>query len=321
MVQKKSNHPLNKLIDGMLGHAVGDALGVPHEFKERSRFRDHPVTGMDGFDTHNQPPGTWSDDTSLSLCLAESLLNGIDLEDQAAKFIAWREEGYWTAGGSVFDIGGATNVAITKLMDGVDPIVAGGKSEYGNGNGSLMRILPLLAVTNGMNSIERMAVCSEVGSVTHGHPRSIIACYLYLVFCEHLLITGSKEQSYQECKICFYELVNGFEGHYRKESAHFLQLFEIPVNLKKEREIESGGYVVHTLMASIWCLMTTDNFQDAVLKAVNLGGDTDTTAAVTGGMAGILYGEVDIPKAWLAVLKRKEAIVKLGQKLVFKYQK
>lgn len=133
------------LIRGMFfGIAVGDALGVPVEFIERSEIRNNPVTGMKGFGTFNQLPGTWSDDASLSFCLAESCIAGYSAEDLANRFILWLTEGYWTARGDAFDVGYTTQVAIEKILHGVSPYKSGESGEFSNGNGALMRIAPLI---------------------------------------------------------------------------------------------------------------------------------------------------------------------------------
>lgn len=132
-----------KIIGGILGLAIGDALGVPVEFISRQELRKKPVKEMTGYGTHSQPPGAWSDDTSLTLCLVESLCEaGYDLADTGKKFVRWYREGYWTPFGDVFDIGNATRQAILTLERGIDPALAGLADEWSNGNGSLMRILP-----------------------------------------------------------------------------------------------------------------------------------------------------------------------------------
>jgi ADP-ribosylglycohydrolase len=149
--QGQEEHPMTTprtvadwVTGAMLGKAIGDALGVPVEFRSRDALRRDPVSGMRAFGTHHQPAGIWSDDTSLALCLAESLCEtGIDFFDQADRFVRWRRLGYWTPRGEVFDIGGATARAICRLEEGVEPTEAGPAGESDCGNGSLMRILPL----------------------------------------------------------------------------------------------------------------------------------------------------------------------------------
>ena len=150
----------------LLGLAVGDALGVPAEFKSRETLKKNPVTEMTGYGTHNQPPGTWSDDSSLAFCLAESLCEGYNLKDIADRFIKWHDEAYWTPYGEVFDVGIATRKAIQRLKEGIDPGQAGGNTEYDNGNGSLMRIMPLLVLTDYSTTTEAYRLTEEVSSIT-----------------------------------------------------------------------------------------------------------------------------------------------------------
>lgn len=156
----------------MLGSIVGDALGVPVEFTSRSSLREAPVTGLRGFGTHHQPAGTWSDDSSLMLCLAVSLAEaGVDYHDQAARFVSWMRNASWTPHGEVFDIGNATREARFRLDAGVDPTEAGLAGEFYSGNGSLMRILPMglyLAFAGRDERVEIAAACSRL---THSHPR------------------------------------------------------------------------------------------------------------------------------------------------------
>ena len=178
----------NLLKNILFGVAVGDALGVPVEFKNREELKNDPVFGMRSYGTHHQPEGTWSDDTSLTLCLAESILEGLDLQNLALKFIAWKNNNYWTAHGWVFDIGIGTRIAIEQLENGINPEQAGGIGENDNGNGSLMRILPLILYTKELPIAERFQITKQVSSLTHRHIRSIIACFYYLGFDKHIIL-------------------------------------------------------------------------------------------------------------------------------------
>ncbi|TVQ06786.1 MAG: hypothetical protein EA359_00715 [Balneolaceae bacterium] len=170
----------------LLGTAVGDALGVPVEFHSRTSLREKPVTGMRGYGSHNQPPGTFSDDTSLTLCLAESLTRGFDLQDQARQFLKWLQEDYWTARGDLFDIGFSTDSALTAISRGVPPEESGANEENSNGNGSLMRISPLLFHLHSKPAKERFHLTRIASGVTHAHIRSVAGCYYYLEFLREL---------------------------------------------------------------------------------------------------------------------------------------
>jgi ADP-ribosylglycohydrolase len=298
----------------LLSTATADALGVPVEFKPRAYLKEHSVTDMQEFGTHHQPKGTWSDDTSLMLCLAESIVEGLDVNKLAQKFIAWKNDNYWTARGWVFDIGIGTRIAIERLEKGELPELAGGFEEFDNGNGSLMRILPLIVFTQNLSIDERFTWTKKVSSLTHAHIRSVMACFYYLEFAKKIIEGIDKWTAYNELQL---ELSSYFEnrGINPIEIANFNRLLKDDISKTPEDAIKSSGYVIHTLEASIWCILTTHSYKEAVLKAVNLGEDTDTTAAVTGGMAGLLYGLNSIPKEWLDTLARKEDLINLSEKL------
>jgi ADP-ribosyl-[dinitrogen reductase] hydrolase len=297
--------------DVLLGIAVGDALGVPAEFKSRSFLKLKPVTTMTGYGTHNLPPG----DSSLSFCLAEALLYPFSLFNIANNFQKWLNENYWTPRGYVFDVGITTRNAIYNMAHQPFLEEPGGRSENENGNGSLMRILPLIFYIKDKAIWQRYEFTRSVSSLTHAHPRSIIACFYYLEFARLLTLKTDKLEAYlklqQELPVFFRTIrVDDLE------LGHFDRLLKHNIDELEEESILSTGYVVHTLEASIWCLLRSKNYQEAVLKAVNLGEDSDTTGAVTGGLAGILYGHSSIPRDWLSVLAKKEEIEDLAERLL-----
>ena len=298
----------------LFGVAIGDALGVPVEFKSRQQIALRPVTDMIGFGTYNLPPGTFSDDSSLTFCLAEALTTGFDLHAIARNFVRWHRENYWTARGVVFDIGIATREAIDLLAEGVQPELAGGAEVSSNGNGSLMRIAPLLFYIRNMPARDRFEHTRLVSSLTHRHIRSVVACHYYLEFARLLLEGRDKFDIYRSLQA---ELPDFFaaQGVAAAEIAVFDRLLRGKIHELPESAISSSGYVLHTLEASIWCLLRSNSFRDATLAAVNLGEDSDTTGAVTGGLAGLLYGLEGIPEAWLAQMARKEDIADLGRRL------
>lgn len=288
--------------DALLGVATGDALGVPVEFKSRETLTRQPVTGMRSYGTHGQPAGTWSDDSSLTFCLAEMLSEGYNLDKLADRFVNWKNNAYWTPHGVVFDIGIATSGAIHQLQSGIEPVLAGGSDEYSNGNGSLMRILPLLFYIKDMPMTVRFKHTEEVSALTHRHPRSVIACFIYLEMALAILKGQSKEEAYKT--IC--TTLPHFLQH--KEVAHFENVLSGKLSQLPEDMISGKGYVVSSLEASIWSILHSDSYAAAVLKAVNLGEDTDTTGAITGGLAGLIYGWESIPQEWLNVLAKRAAI-------------
>ena len=298
----------------LFGVAVGDALGVPVEFKPRSYFKDSPVTDLIGYGTYNQPPGTWSDDSSLTFCLAESLQHGFNLQDIANNFVKWNQGGFWTAHGSVFDIGMATSAALHKVGRGVPAQQAGGTDEDSNGNGSLMRILPLLFYIYDKPISERFELTKQVSSITHAHPRSVAACFYYLEFARLLMQGKDKFEIYNELKSTISIFFESQED-LTPEITTYERILNDDIFSLEESDILSSGYVVHALEASMWCFLTTDNYKDAVLKAVNLGRDTDTTAAITGGLAGLLYGFDSIPSHWSENIAKSKDIEQLALRL------
>ncbi len=298
---------MTQMKDILLGMAVGDAFGVPYEFLSREEAGRRVTETMEGWGTHNQPPGTWSDDTSLALCTADAIAKGYSVDKVAQNFARWLDAGFWTPHGKVFDIGGTTRDAINLLRAGVYPVLAGGEDEMDNGNGSLMRILPIMWYFEHKGHYDEQMV-ADLSALTHRHPRSIKACVIMVRFAQ-LLSNHGIRQAFDKLKL----EVQGDSFRLDEQASHFNRL----PHLKElsESEIRSDGYVIHTLEASMWCLLKTDNFKDAVLKAVRLGGDTDTTACVVGGLAGIAYGWQDILSDWLDAIARKEDIMALCERL------
>lgn len=305
---------LKKIKSVLFGVAVGDALGVPIEFISRNDIRKNPVKDMIGFGTYNLPPGTFSDDSSLTFCLAEALTIDFDLNTIAQNFVKWCNNNYWTPRGNVFDIGIATRQAIERLARGERPDLAGGVEVSSNGNGSLMRISPLLFYLLDKPINERYEITKQVSSITHGHIRSVIACFYYLEFARHLFAQKDKFEIYKNLQIDISTHLNSLSID-PIEIVLFDRLLKQNIHELTEESIFSSGYVLHTLEASIWCLLTTDNYKDAVLKAINLGEDTDTTGAVTGGLAGLFYGFESIPTNWLKQLAKYDDIENLAERL------
>ncbi len=308
------NHEIKSALFGV---AIGDALGVPVEFKSREYLQQKPVIDMMGYGTYNQPAGTFSDDSSMTFCLAESLTHDFDLNHIAQNFVKWRDENYWTARGEVFDIGIATNQALTRLANGEQPEFAGSFSSDSNGNGSLMRILPLLFYIKDLPIAQRYHITKQISSITHGHIRSVITCFYYLEFAREILLGREKFDIYKKLQIEIPDFLASISIN-QFEISLFDRLLKYDISKLKEEEIASSGYVLHTIEASIWCLLTTDNYKDSTLKAVNLGEDTDSTAAVLGGLSGLLYGFDSIPKSWIDQIARKEDIENLAERLANK---
>lgn len=269
---------------------------------------------MTGFGTYNLPAGTFSDDSSLAFCLAEALTQEFSLQKIGNNFVAWLNNNYWTPRGNVFDVGIATSQVIRRLQEGYKPELAGGIDISDNGNGSLMRILPLIVYIKDKKLADRYQITKQVSSITHGHIRSVIVCFYYLEFARQIIKGTDKFQIYKNLQTEISEHLNSLSIN-PNEIKLFDRLLKGNINDLTDKEIFSSGYVLHTLEASIWCLLTTDNYKAATLKAVNLGEDTDTTGAVTGGLAGLLYGYDTIPKSWLHQMARKDDIEYLASRL------
>jgi ADP-ribosylglycohydrolase len=293
----------------LIGLAVGDALGVPVEFKSRQQLEKQPLLEMIGYGTHHQPPGTWSDDSSLTFCTAQSLINGYDLEDIALRFTQWYGSGYWTAHGKAFDIGGTTYNAINRLREGENPLYSGDFEEDYNGNGSLMRILPLAFFLQDKPIDERYRIVKEVSSITHAHIRSVICCFIYVEYAILLLGKQDKFSAYAHMQ----DIVNDFIDISYSERKLFDRVLLHDISSYYKAEIRGSGYVLHSLESSLWCLLNGNTYKDTVLSAVNLGEDTDTTGAIAGGLAGILYGLDSVPPSWIGVLARREDILTLAE--------
>ena len=298
----------------IFGLAVADALGVSVEFEPREKLQKNPVDKMLGFGSHNVPKGTWSDDTSMVLCTLNSIAQKgkIDLVDNILQFSKWAEDGYMTPHGEIFDIGRTTLAALRNYWKSKDVYTCGGKSDYDNGNGSLMRIMPvsLYNYFKNVSKEESIQNVHEVSALTHAHERSLIACGIYDFIVRELIKSPGK--------VSVKNALKETEKYYADytEINHYKRIFDenfIDVDISL---IKSSGYVVDTLEAAIWCILNTDNYKDCVLKAVNLGEDTDTVAAVAGGIAGILYGYDNIPKEWINTLVKSNMISELCDKFV-----
>lgn len=290
--QKGRENMKNQIYNGIMGLIVGDALGVPFEFKQRDTFHCEDMTGNG---TYNQPPGTWSDDSSMVLATIDSIANnhgGIDPHNIMDRFAYWLYLKEYTPYGVVFDVGNTTRAALDRYNSGKPWDECGGRTQFENGNGALMRILPMAFVKCYDQQI------TYVASLTHAHPISLGACLIYVDIAKDLIKGVPLDVS------VYARGISSFPEYNRLRDLEQLT----------RDEIKSSGYVVDTLEAALWCLLHTNTYKDAVLTAVNLGSDTDTVAAVTGGLAGIIYGvggESGIPERWINQLARKDYIEKL----------
>ena len=301
---------------GVLGVVVGDALGCPVQFESRAEVARHPVRGMRGYGTFNLPEGSWTDDSSLTLALLFSInkKNDVDLYDIMDNFVEWLDYGKFTPFGYSFDIGHGTMVSIHNYKRYHNPYNCGGADENNNGNGSLMRIMPvcLYCVEKGMDDDHAVTTVHLVGGLTHGHIRAKIACGLYYFMAKAIIkeegTLVERIQKGLDEGFAYYDSNPNTKHELRK----YNRLFDLSkfANLP-ERDIRSSGYVVDAFEAAVWSAITTNSYEDALLTAVNLGLDTDTVGAICGGLCALYYGiggEKGIPQEWIDALKRKEWI-------------
>ena len=288
----------------VVGHAVADALGVPVEFLSRRELAADPVLGMRGFGSHPVPAGTWSDDTTMAIAALDVLADGrVDYRAIMQNFADWYAHGAYTATGVTFDIGGTCAAAIRRFTrNGTAPTACGPREGFSNGNGSLMRIHPFVLMAYCQKLPTWEGLINDASSLTHGHERACLGCRIYTEILLALLDAPEKSSVIAALKVA--------EGKAKAspEVAHYARLFAPGFAALPESEIKSTGYVVDTLEAAVWCLLTTDSYAACVLRAVNLGEDTDTVAAVAGGLAGALYGYAAIPAEWRQALLKRDYI-------------
>jgi ADP-ribosyl-[dinitrogen reductase] hydrolase len=285
----------------LLGLAVGDALGTPYEGLARGSYE--PVADMVGGGWRGLPVGAWTDDTSLALCLAESLVarRGFDARDQMERYLRWMQDGHWSSTGYAFGIGHTISMALARYELTRDPTSSGRTSPDSGGSGSLMRLapVPLFFAADRARAIE---LSGESSRTTHALPVAVDACRYFgaLVAGAGLGVPEDEllAEGYWDGGRLVDEIAAVAGGSFRGD--------EPP---------ESSGYVVHTLEAALWALARTSSFREGALLCVNLGGDTDTVGAVYGQLAGALYGEEAIPGEWLASLARRRDIERLADSL------
>ena len=283
----------------LLGLAAGDAVGTTVEFMPRGSFE--PLTDMVGGGPFRLEPGQWTDDTSMALCLADSLRErrGFDARDQMERYVRWWEHGEWSSNGRCFDIGNTVSAALTKFRSTGDPM-AGSEHPRSAGNGSLMRLAPvvLFFYPDRQAAIEHAA---ESSRTTHGALECVDACRLFAALLCAALDGQDKDA-----------VLRAGEG-LRFETPKIAAIAQGKWRDKGEGDIRGTGYVVDCLEAALWCFWQEDTFEGAILRAANLGDDADTTAAVCGQIAGAFHGEHGIPQRWRARLARHDEIAHLAQ--------
>lgn len=291
---------LDRYRGALLGLACGDAVGTTLEFQPRGSFA--PLTDMVGGGPFSLPAGKWTDDTSMALCLAESLVTkkGCDPQDQMARYANWYQWGYWSSTGHCFDIGLATKAAIQRFLASGDPL-AGSPDPHQAGNGSLMRLAPI-ALFFGEDEPQLQPMAEHSSRTTHAAPECLQACRLFAVALARALrgLPRDRVLDLGDVAVDSPRLRSIAAGAYR--------------DWPRER-ISGSGYVVDSLEAALWCFARHDRFERVVLEAANLGDDADTTAAIAGQLAGASWGRSAIPAPWLQRLHLAADIDGLAQAL------
>lgn len=321
----------NIWLDGMMGVVVGDALGCPVQFLSRDRIKNRPqgaVVGMEAGGAYNMPEGTWTDDSSMAIATMAGIIEKgeADPDDIMARFVKWELKGAYTPFGEAFDQGGTCTSAIYNYIEKRDINTCGSTGEYANGNGALMRIMPVCLYYYD----RQKKVCTSedeaihgihmISGLTHNHLRSQMCCGIYY-FCVKSILDGVEKGNASSLISLLQEGIDRGLKYYGQdirnltEMAYLGRLFHL-AEFKdlSEDKIRSTGYVIDTIEAAVWCLINTNTFEECLLKAVNLGDDADTVGAVAGGLAGLYYGYDAIPAEWIKVIKKREWIEGLCEK-------
>ncbi len=307
----------NIWLDGIMGVIVGDALGLPVQFLSREEVRKNPITDMRGYGTFNKPEGTWSDDGSLTIATMQSIYDKgvVDCEDIMENFADWLLEGRFTPFGESFDEGNTCVKAITHYVKNQNTETCGVVGEWANGNGALMRILPVCLyghekVQEGtLREEDVLELVHRVSALTHNHLRSQMACGIYYFLVKSILTRkyGAKEAvqvGLNEAKAYYQKDIKNYT-----EFSYYGRMLDVEsFSELAEQEIKSTGYVVDSLEAAVWSFLKGTTFEEVALVAVNLGKDTDTVGAIACGLAGVYYGYEGIPKKWLEKIQQRNKI-------------
>ncbi|WDL98454.1 ADP-ribosylglycohydrolase family protein [Alicyclobacillus sp. ALC3] len=303
----------DRIRGGFWGLLVGDALGVPYEFRPSHKIPAHDDIEMEPPVGYNREyphikPGTWSDDGAQALCLLDSLLEkeALHIRDFADRLVSWKENGLWAVDRLVFDVGNQTRDAIKELKAGVSPTRSGFVNPNGKGNGALMRVLPLALWHQG-NDAQLIEDAHTQAIVTHGHITNQVCCALYCVWARRLMQGHDIDASY-ELAIATLRVHYGETSEYWRDLETVVRASETPIT-------DGSGYVVSTLNAARLALRES-TYEGVVRKAISFGIDTDTNAAVAGGLAGIRDGIQAIPSRWLEMMRGKELAQPLLERLV-----
>jgi len=277
----------DKFEGALVGLAVGDAVGTTLEFKPRGTF--NPITDMEGGGPFRLRKGEWTDDTSMALCLANSLISkkGFDAEDQMNRYCNWWRAGYMSSTGDCFDIGGTVMNALDKFIENSDPF-SGSIDEDTAGNGSLMRLAPI-PIFYASNQELAVKYAGESSRTTHGAAECIDSCRLFTSLVIEAYSAASKEAVFQQCD-------------YQAYAPKVIEIANREFLSKDYKALTGSGYVIESLESALWCFMNSESFEEAILLSANIGNDADTTAAICGQIAGAYYGFFGIPEKWSSAI-------------------
>lgn len=311
----KVSYPRNKVLGGIWGLIVGDAVGVPYEFTPQEdipKMEDIDIISPSYFrKSYTEIPfGTYSDDSAMFLCILDSYLecDGFDIDNIAKKFLAWISDGLWAVDGYVFDVGRQTLKALIEYARGTNPRFSGLCEPEGKGNGALMRTLALAILEDG-NDENLVNVSHEQAIITHGHICNQVCCAFYNLIAKYMLEGMEFEEAYSAA-------VDSLKKIY-KDKKEYLYEFEnniLPDGIIEER---GTGYVIDCLKTVFKVIRESNSYEEVIKKSIAMGNDTDTTAAVAGGLAGIIYGFENIPTRWYEQIRGKDKILELIEQINF----
>lgn len=305
---------MKKCYDGIIGLALADAMGVPVEFLSREELKTRPLIDFESYGTYDMPEGCWSDDTSLTIATMDGIIkNSGVIDEQAYKkiadnFVDYYYDGAFTPTDKMFDIGGTTSSAILRYASGqASATEAGGNAKSNAGNGALMRILPIAyySYDKDLSDAEILDIVSNISSITHRLETCKLGSYIYTQYAKKLLEGFDRREAYEIIQ----ELDYSSFSHETLEE--YSRILEDDISKLPEDEISSLGKTCPTLEASLWSFMNSHDYSDAILTAINLGNDTDTVGACTGGLAGLYYGCSSINSEWLSKLKKLSYLTQL----------
>lgn len=289
----------NRKIGSLVGLAIGDAVGTTVEFETRGNFE--PVTDMKGGGPFRLNAGEWTDDTSMALCLAHSLVfrNGFDAVDQMNRYCNWYQYGYMSSTGECFDIGFTVSTALRSYLENGNPF-SGAVDEYSSGNGSLMRLAPIPMFFSDLE--ECIKFSCESSRTTHGSAECIDSCKLFASLLYHAYASSEKTEIFTR-------------NTYKPATDKVSGISEARFLDSSYSQLTGSGYVIESLESALWCFMNSNSFEECVLMAANIGNDADTTAAIAGQIAGAFYGLENIPSHWVDKLAMKDEILEIASKL------